>query len=209
MLKPGAGGLRRRRFDAPRAAGRRATAAYARPGASGRTPVREGENPRGGRVGQTNEGGAQPVRDRHLSRRSDLDPTNLSLKYELGIRLKRGGQYQEAIQWLQMARADGKRKAQVHLELGECFQALKNYQLAMRNFEAALEATGDREQDMMKLTLYRAGKLALFLAVNEAGSESGKSWLEMAEKHLTNLASLDYVYKDVPALLEKIAKMRQ
>ncbi len=27
----------------------------------------------------------------------------------------------------------------------------------------------------MKLTLYRAGKLALFLAVNEAGSETGRA----------------------------------
>ncbi|HEX4142101.1 MAG TPA: tetratricopeptide repeat protein [Pirellulales bacterium] len=140
--------------------------------------------------------------------RSDRNPTNLSLKYELGVRLKRAGQFQEAVQCLQTARADGKRKAQVHLELGECFQALKNYLLAMRNFEAALESLNDRDQDMTKLTLYRAGKLALYLAVNDVGSEAGKSWLELSEKHFTNLASLDYVYKDVPAMLEKIAKMR-
>jgi tetratricopeptide (TPR) repeat protein len=140
--------------------------------------------------------------------RSDLAPSNLALKYELGVRLKQAGRFQEAVQCLQLARSDGKRKAQVHLELGECFQALKNYLLAMRNFEAALEALSDRDQDMMKLTLYRAGKLALFLYMNEAGSESAKSWLDLAEKHLNNLASLDYVYKDVPALLEKIAKMR-
>ncbi|HEY1785636.1 MAG TPA: tetratricopeptide repeat protein [Pirellulales bacterium] len=140
--------------------------------------------------------------------RSDRNPTNLSLKYELGVRLKRAGQFQEAVQFLQTARADGKRKAQVHLELGECFQQLKNYLLAMRNFESALESLNDRDQDLMKLTLYRAGKLALYLCVNESGSEAGKNWLDLAEKHLTNLASLDYVYKDVPALLEKIAKMR-
>ncbi len=68
-------------------------------------------------------------------RRSDLNPSNLALKFELGIRLKRAGKFQEAVQCLQLARADGKRKAQVHLELGECFQRLKNYLLAMRNFE--------------------------------------------------------------------------
>jgi tetratricopeptide (TPR) repeat protein len=141
-------------------------------------------------------------------RRSELAPSNLALKYELGVRLKRAGQFQEAIQCLQLARADGKRKAQVHLELGECFQALKNYLLAMRNYEGALESLADRDQDMMKLTLYRAGKLALYLSASESGSEAGKSWLDLGEKHLTNLASLDYMYKDVPALLEKIAKMR-
>jgi len=140
--------------------------------------------------------------------RSDFAPSNLALKYELGVRLKRAGQYQEAVQTLQLARADGKRKAQVHLELGECFQALKNYLLAMRNYEGALEALSDRDQDLMKLTLYRAGKLALYLSASESGSEAGKSWLDLGEKHVTNLASLDYMYKDVPALLEKIAKMR-
>jgi tetratricopeptide (TPR) repeat protein len=137
-------------------------------------------------------------------RRSDLQPSNLALKYELGLRLKRVGKYQEAIQLLQQARADGKRKAQVHLEMGECFQALKQYPLAMSNFEAALLALGDRDQDQKKLALYRAGKLALFLSMNDPAKAS----LDPAEKHLTDLASLDFGYKDVPALLDKIAKMR-
>ncbi len=137
-------------------------------------------------------------------RRSDMNPTNMALKFELGLRLKRVGKYQEAIQLLQQARADGKRKAQVHLELGECFQALKQYPLAMSNFEAAIEAFADRDLDQKKLALYRAGKLALFLAMSDAAKYS----LDPAEKHLTDLASLEFGYKDVPALLDKIAKMR-
>ena len=137
-------------------------------------------------------------------RRSDLQPLNLALKFELGVRMKRAGKYREAVQLLQDARADGKRKAQVHLELGECFQSLKQYSLAMNNFEAALEALADRDQEQKKLALYRAGKLALYLAISEPGKES----LDPAEKHLTTLASLDYGYKDVPELLDKIAKMR-
>ncbi|HTU24475.1 MAG TPA: hypothetical protein VMF30_03690 [Pirellulales bacterium] len=140
--------------------------------------------------------------------RAERNPTNLSLKYELGVRLKRAGLYQEAIQNLQTARTDGKRQAQANVDLGECFQALKNYQLAIRCFEQALEGVADRDQDLKKLVLYRAGKLALYLATTESGEEATKKWLDLGEKHLTDLASLDYVYKDVPALLEKIAKMR-
>ena len=52
----------------------------------------------------------------------------------------------------------------------------------MSNFEAALEALADRDQDMKKLALYRAGKLALYLAMNEPGEGI---WLDLAEKHLT------------------------
>ena len=76
----------------------------------------------------------------------------------------------------------------------------------MSNFEAALLALGDRDQDQKKLALYRAGKLALFLSMNDPAKAC--KWLDPAEKHLTNLASLDFGYKDVPALLDKIAKMR-
>ena len=45
------------------------------------------------------QGRAQPDLELDIyRRRSELQPTNLSLKYELGVRLKRAGKYQEAIQ---------------------------------------------------------------------------------------------------------------
>ena len=138
--------------------------------------------------------------------RAERNPTNIRLKYELGVRLKREGIYQEAIQHLQLARGDTKRKARVFQELGECFQKLKKYTLALDNFEKAVEATTEREVDDRKVALYSAGRLALAMAINDANG-NGK-WLDSSEKHLNELAGLEFGYKDVPALLDKLAELR-
>ena len=83
--------------------------------------------------------------------RSDRNPTNLGLEVRAGSATANGpAQYHEAIQFLQLARGDTKRKALVHLELGECFQKLKQYPLALNNFEAAIEATSERESRRQK-----------------------------------------------------------
>src|ERR1700722_15295653 len=100
--------------------------------------------------------------------RCERNPTNLSLKYELGVRLKREGKYRDAVQFLQQARGDTKRKAQAHQELGECFQKLKQYPLALKDYEAAIEATSERDVEGRKGALYAAGRLALAMAINDA-----------------------------------------
>lgn len=141
--------------------------------------------------------------------RSDRYPTNVGLKFELGVRLKKAGQYGEAIKCFQAAAGDAKRKATVHMELGECFQYIKQYKLAMDNYERSLEAVSPREVDQRKLALYRAGKLALGLAEKYLAAKDGqgKSELARAEKYLNELAGLEYGFKDVPQLLDKISKM--
>jgi tetratricopeptide (TPR) repeat protein len=142
--------------------------------------------------------------------RAERYPANFGLKYELGVRMKRAGMYQEAIQCFQKATGDGKRKAVLCMELGECFQHIKQYKLAMDNYEAALEALTGREADQRKLGLYRAGKLAFGLAEKFMTAEpaQAKDNLERAEKYLSELAGLEFGYKDTPLLLDKIAKMR-
>src|SRR5262249_40820271 len=74
-------------------------------------------------------------------------PANPGLKFELGVRLKLAGQFNEAIKCLQAATEDAKRKGKTHMELGECFQHIKQYKLAMTNYETALESTPGREVD--------------------------------------------------------------
>lgn len=142
--------------------------------------------------------------------RSERHPNNPGLKFELGLRLKRAGQFGEAIKCFQAATDDAKRKARTHMELGECFQQIKQYKLAMTNYEAAIEAVSPREVDERKLALYRAGKLALGLAEKylAAKDEQGRKDLDRAEKYLSELAGLEFGYKDVPQLLDKIAKLR-
>ena len=68
----------------------------------------------------------------------------------------------------------------------------------MNNYESAIQEIPDRDADNKKRALYRAGRLAMALKD-----------LETAEKHLTTLAGLDFTYKDVSKLLDKIAKLRE
>ena len=126
--------------------------------------------------------------------RSDRYPENTAWKYELALRLKTAGSYAEAIKQFQGVLLDARRKGVVALELGECFQKIKQYPLAMRNYQTALEHLGDRDLELRKRALYRAGVLAAGLKDRDA-----------AQKLLSTLAELDFGYRDVAARLEKLA----
>jgi len=95
------------------------------------------------------------------------------------------------------------------MELGECFQYIKQYKLAMDNYEKSLAATSEAEVEPRKHVLYRAGKLALGLAekYTASGQPQAKDEFARAETHLNELAGLEFGYKDVPQLLDKIAKI--
>lgn len=129
--------------------------------------------------------------------RCERNPGNPTLQFELGTRLKKAGKYNEAIKSFQVARTDVKRKALIHLELGECFHHIKQFKLAMSNYKAAVEDAGDSPSDTKKLALYRAGVLSM-----------GLKDMESADKYLTELADIDFAYKDVSDRLDKLASMR-
>ena len=124
-------------------------------------------------------------------------PTNLPFHFELGQQYKILGRFGDAIKEFQVARNDARRKGVCMLYLGECFQAIKQYRLGMDHFETAIQEIPDRDADNKKLALYRAGKLAFWL------KDLGK-----AEKHLGLLASMDFSYRDVSTLLDKVAESR-
>jgi len=129
--------------------------------------------------------------------RAQREPNNTRLQYELGLRLKRVGKIKDAIPAFQAARADSKRKTAILVELGECFQRIEQYKLALSNYEEALEACSEPDSETRRLALYRAGVLA-----------TGMKELDRAERHLTELAGLDYGYRDVSERLDKIARLR-
>jgi tetratricopeptide (TPR) repeat protein len=124
-------------------------------------------------------------------------PENLTWRYELAMRLKAAGNHAEAIKHFQDVLQDARRKGAVSLELGECFQKIKQYQLAMRNYVAAVESLTDRELELRKRALYRAGVLAAGLEDREA-----------AQKYLSTLAGLDYGYRDVAQRLDKLTSSK-
>jgi len=125
-------------------------------------------------------------------------PNSLRFKFELGQRHKIAGQYPEAITQFQLAKNDPKFKGHCNLLLGECFQRIKQYPLAIDHYELAVQEITDRDLDSKKKALYWAGKLSVFVGNLDDG-----------QRHLTTLAALDFHYKDVSALLDKIARMRE
>ncbi|MEX0612139.1 MAG: tetratricopeptide repeat protein [Pirellulales bacterium] len=129
--------------------------------------------------------------------RSARNPGNTLLQYELGLRCKRAGKFKEAIQAFQAARDDARNKAMVQLHLGESFQHIRQFLLALSSYEAAIEAADHMQLDTKKLALYRAGVLAADLKD-----------LDRAEKHLTQLAAIDFGYRDVADRLDKLAAIR-
>ena len=129
--------------------------------------------------------------------RCDRYPQNLGFKFELAVRLQRGKKFPEAIKLFQQAQSDPKRKGQVLLQLGECFQQIRQFKLAQSNYDLAVQNIAERDEDLRKLAHYRAGRLALEL----------KDY-DTAEKFLTVLAGLDFGYRDVADLLDKLSKLR-
>ena len=131
--------------------------------------------------------------------RCERYPANQGYKYELGLRLYRARNYQEAIRVLQEARSDQKRKGQVLFYLAVCFEAIKQYKLALNHYEESLDHINERELEQRKQAMYRAGIVAM---------DRVKDY-EKAEKHFNALAGHDFAYKDLPDRLDKLHKLRE
>jgi len=125
--------------------------------------------------------------------RSERYPQVGRWKYELGVRVKKSGNYHEAAKLLEEAQHDPLCRPQALLEWGESLQYMKQYQPALDRYQEALAAIPEKAVELRKLALYRAGVLA-----------SGLKDYELAEKHLSTLAVLDFHYKDVGERLDKL-----
>jgi tetratricopeptide (TPR) repeat protein len=130
--------------------------------------------------------------------RVERAPGNLAFKYELGFLYMKTKRYSEAIRELQTAKNDPRKRGMCMLILGECFQQIQQFQLAKQHYEQAILELPDRDADNKKKAYYLAGRLAM-----------GLKQLDAAEKHLSTLAALDFTYKDVSKLLDKVAKLRE
>ncbi|HEX3998476.1 MAG TPA: tetratricopeptide repeat protein [Pirellulales bacterium] len=130
--------------------------------------------------------------------RSERHPGNTTWKYEYAMRLSRSANYTEAIKRFQEARGDPKRKAAVYIELGNCFFKIKQFQLAVKSYADSLEVMTERDTELRKKALYRAGVVAMD-HLND---------LDAADRFLTMLAGLDFSYEDVSTRLDKINHAR-
>jgi tetratricopeptide (TPR) repeat protein len=125
-------------------------------------------------------------------KKAERYPTEMVHRYEVGVRLRRLGQVDEAIRELQMSRADPRHRWQSLLQLGHCFKARNNWRLAQRNFEESLQALPVADTENRKELLYE-------LAQGCAAAGDLSHALDLAHE----LANLDFNYRDINRLLDE------
>ncbi len=138
---------------------------------------------------------AKEINTRELDlhrQRSDRYPTDNLARFEMGLRLVRAGQLDEAIKELQTVRADPRHHGKAVFYLGLCFKSRNNWRLAQRNFEEALQHLAPSDAFLRKEAMYT-------LAVGYA--ETGE--LERAIALGCDLANVDFSYKNIGTLLEE------
>jgi tetratricopeptide (TPR) repeat protein len=125
-------------------------------------------------------------------RKADRFPTEMAHRYELGVRLLRAGQVDEAIRELQAARSDPRHHWRSLLYLGYCFKSRNNWRLAKRNFEEALQGVPPNEEATRKEILFQ-------LAQGSADDGDLAGAIDLAHE----LANLDFTYRDIGQLLDE------
>ena len=120
-------------------------------------------------------------------------PNHMGYRYDYGMLLQKSGQVKEAIAELQLAKDEPSRKGDCLLALGQCFQMIRQYKLAMTHYQEAVSALEIGESK--KKVLYLAMKLALTL------EDYG-----LAESYGHQLAAIDFSYRDLGEVLDQIAR---
>ncbi|MDR1383396.1 MAG: tetratricopeptide repeat protein [Planctomycetaceae bacterium] len=128
--------------------------------------------------------------------RVEQNPGNTHYHFDIGTLYQSQGKFKEAIGEFQQAKSDISLQGDCLLALGQCFQHIKQYKLAMAHYQQAVKAITE-EGDSKKKSLYFAARLAY-----------GLQDYAQAEDFATQLAAIDFSYKDVGELLDKIAEKR-
>ncbi|GHT46220.1 hypothetical protein FACS189454_07010 [Planctomycetales bacterium] len=120
------------------------------------------------------------------------NPNHAGHRFEYGLLLLKDGKVKEAISEFQTAKVEETIQGDCLFALGQCFQTIKQYKLAMTHYKEAIAVlkTGENK----KKALYQAAKLALALGDYNAAEEYGQQ-----------LAAIDYAYRDIAQLLDEIA----
>lgn len=124
--------------------------------------------------------------------KADRYPNEKQFRFEVGVRLLRLGQVDEAIRELQGLRGDNRLQWKVLTYLGYCFLNRNNWRLAQRNFEEALQTLPPNEEETRKDLLYQ-------LAVGCAGAGDLARAVDVGH----DLANIDFGYRDINRLLDE------
>jgi Tetratricopeptide repeat. len=128
--------------------------------------------------------------------RVEQNPGNSAYRFDMGITYQSQGKFKEAITEFQLAKADISIQGDCLLALGQCFQQINQYKLALTHYQQAIKVISG-ESDAKKKALYLAARLAY-----------GLKDYEKADDLASQLAAIDFSYKDIGELLDKIAEKR-
>lgn len=129
--------------------------------------------------------------------KADRTPNDLGQRLELGQRLIKADLYDEAIAELQQARKEERLKWKAGLYLGLCFRKRNNWRLAQRNFEEALAALPESEENGRKELLFQ-------LATGAADHDDLARAIDLGHE----LANLDYAFRGIGKLLDQWTSQR-
>ncbi|MFQ5430747.1 MAG: tetratricopeptide repeat protein [Phycisphaerae bacterium] len=120
-------------------------------------------------------------------------PTDLRVRFQLGVRYFQARRYDDAIPLFQQARADARVRAESRLYIGRCFYEKHFYDQAIEVLRRALDELEDRR-----------GGLALALNYWLARSLEASGDREGAQKTYGFLIQLDYNYRDARRRMERL-----
>jgi tetratricopeptide (TPR) repeat protein len=124
--------------------------------------------------------------------KADRYPADKGYRFEMGLRLLRAQQYDEAILALQAVGAEPRYQWRAYLYLGYCFKARNNGRVAVRNFQEALRSLPSGEEEARKELLYQ-------LAQGHADAGEFAQALEYGHQ----LADFDFDYRDIVELTDR------
>ncbi|MDR1477352.1 MAG: hypothetical protein LBJ00_00240 [Planctomycetaceae bacterium] len=124
-------------------------------------------------------------------------PNHAGYHFEYGLMLQKQGEFREAIAEFQNAKSDSSRKGECVLAIGQCFQQIKQYKLAMEHYQESVELLAETDENRKK-SLYLVAKLAFALEDYDKAEEYGH-----------RLAAIDFSYRDLGELLDKVTQKRK
>jgi len=127
-----------------------------------------------------------------VRQKADRFPTDMNFRFQMGVRLLRIGQIDEAIKEMQQARNDPRLHGTALMYLGYCFKERKNWRLAQRNFEEALQHVPPGEEALRKDIMFELAK-----GYADAGD------LARAVEQGYELANLDFTHRDIGKLIDE------
>lgn len=152
-------------------------------------------DPKNPELRQIRKGLLREINSRELNlfrQKAERYPQDVGHRLELGVRLLRANQIDEAIRELQTARSDTRQQWRALMYLGYCFKARNNWRLAQRNFEETLKAMPATEEGSRKETLFQ-------LAQGCADANDLNAAVEFGHE----LANLDFSYRNIGKLIDE------